>query len=187
MSRHRRMSPGRKKNETGSPGEGEPLFLVVGKLRRPHGIHGEILMDVLTDFPERLLPGKKVLVGEAHQPVEIVHVRRHDPELLISFDGIESREEAGEFRNQMVYVEADALPELPEGEFYHHELVGLRVEDESGQELGVLEQVLVTGANDVYVVRTGDAKELLLPVIHDVVLEIDPENGKVVVRPMDWY
>ena len=107
--------------------------------------------------------------------------------MLISFDGIETREEAGEYRNQMVYVEADALPELPEGEFYHHELIGLRVENEAGQALGVLEQVLVTGANDVYVVRTGDDQELLLPVIHDVVLEIDPENGKVVVRPMDWY
>lgn len=187
MSRHRRMSPGRKKNETGSPGEGEPLFLVVGKLRRPHGIYGEILMDVLTDFPERLLPGKKVLVGEAHQSFEIVNLRRHDPELLITFDGIDSREEAGEYRNQLVYVEADALPKLPEGEFYHHELVGLRVENESGEELGVLEQVLVTGANDVYVVRTADEEELLLPAIHDVVLEIDPENGKMVVRPMDWY
>ncbi len=153
----------------------------------PHGIHGEILMDVLTDFPERLLPGKKVLVGEAHQSIEIVHLRRHDPELLISFEGIETREEAGEFRNQMVYVEADALPELPEGEFYHHELIGLRVEDEAGKKLGVLEQVLVTGANDVYVVRTEDEQELLLPAIHDVVLEIDPENGKMVVRPMDWY
>ena len=187
MSRHRRMSPGRKRNETGSPGEGEPLFLVVGKLRRPHGIHGEILMDVLTDFPERLLPGKKVLVGEAHQSLEIVNLRRHDPELLISFEGIETREEAGEYRNRLVYVEADALPILPEGEFYHHDLIGLRVENEAGQELGVLEQVLVTGANDVYVVRTVDEQELLLPAIHDVVLEIDPENGKMVVRPMDWY
>lgn len=187
MSRHRRMSPGRKKNETGSPGEGEPLFLVVGKLRRPHGIYGEILMDVLTDFPERLLPGKLVLVGEVHQSFEIVNLRRHDPELLITFDGIDSREEAGEYRNQLVYVKADALPKLPEGEFYHHELVGLRVDNESGEELGVLEQVLVTGANDVYVVRTADGEELLLPAIHDVVLEIDPENGKMVVRPMDWY
>jgi 16S rRNA processing protein RimM len=181
------MSPGRKKNETGSPGEGEPLFLVVGKLRRPHGIYGEILMDVLTDFPERLLPGKVVLVGEAHQPVEIVALRRHDPELLISLAGVETREEAGEYRNQMVYVQADALPELPEGEFYHHELIGLRVEDEAGQELGVLEQVLVTGANDVYVVHTAEGQELLLPAIDAVVLEIDTDNGKMIVRPMDWY
>lgn len=187
MSRHRRMSPGRKKNETGSPGEGEPLFLVVGKLRRPHGIHGEILMDVLTDFPERLMPGKSVLVGEAHRPFEIVHLRGHEPALLISFEGVETREDAGEFRNQMVYVKADALPELPEGEFYHHELIGLRVEDEAGQELGVLEEVLVTGANDVYLVRMADEKELLLPAIHDVVLEIDTKNGKMIVRPMDWY
>jgi len=187
MSRHRRMSPDRKRNEKGSPGEGEPLFLVVGKLRRPHGIHGEILMDVLTDFPERLLPGKEVLVGESHQPFEILGLRRHDPELLITLDGIETREDAGEYRNQMVYVQADALPELPEGEYYHHELIGLVVEDENGQELGVVEQVLVTGANDVYLVRTPDEKELLFPAIHEVVLEIDPENGKMVVRPMDWY
>ncbi|MCD4672844.1 MAG: ribosome maturation factor RimM [Anaerolineaceae bacterium] len=188
MNRHRPMSPDRNRNETGgSPGKGGPLLLAVGKLRRPHGIHGEILMDVLTDFPDRLGPGKEVYVGESHRPYEIIHMRRHDPALLVTLDGIDTRESAGELRNQLVYVYADGLPDLPEGEYYHHQLMGLRVEDEAGNELGVLEQILVTGANDVYLVRTSDDKELLLPAIHDVVLEIDIKQGKMVVRPMDWY
>jgi 16S rRNA processing protein RimM len=182
------MSPDRNLNETGgSPGKGEPLFLAVGKLRRPHGVQGEILMDVLTDFPDRLKPGKEVLVGEAYQPYTIIHLRRHDPALIITLEGIEDREAAGELRNQLVFIRSAGLPALPEGEYYHHELIGLQVVDESGKELGKLEQILETGANDVYLVRTAAGEELLLPAIHDVVLEINLKEGRLVARPLEWY
>ena len=186
--RHRRVSPDRNLDETkGSPGEGEPLFLAVGKLRRPHGVHGEILMDVLTDFPERLEVGKEVFIGEEYAPCRLVGLRRHDPALIVSLEGIEDRDAAGKMRNKMVFVRSSGLPVLPEGEYYHHQLIGLAVVDESGAKLGLLEQILETGANDVYLVRTAEGTELLLPAIHDVILEINPEEGFVVARPMEWY
>jgi 16S rRNA processing protein RimM len=182
------VSPDRNLDETkGSPGEGEPLFLAVGKLRRPHGIHGEILMDVLTDFPERLEADKEVFIGEGYVPWRMTGLRRHDPALIVTLEGIEDRDAAGKMRNQMVFVRSGGLPPLPEGEYYHHQLLGLVVEDESGAKLGVLEQILETGANDVYLVRSDEGAELLLPAIHDVILEIKPEEGKVVARPMEWY
>jgi len=172
--------------ETGSPHPSEPVFLVAGKLRRPHGIHGEIIMDVLTDFPERLRIGATVYLGPEYRPHKFKSMRGQDKGMLVSFEGYASREEVGLLTNQYVYIKNRELPELPEGEYYHHQLVGLRVVDESGEFLGMLEEILETGANDVYLVRSGEGAELLLPAIEPVVLEVDLERGVMVVRPLSW-
>ena len=137
----------------GSPDASEPAFLVVGKLRRPHGLRGEILMDVITDFPERLHKGVKVYVGDEKRPMQIRSRRVHGQALLMGLEGYSTPEEAGELRNQVVYVSAHDRPPLPEGEYYHHQLLGLRVITEEGLELGRLHEILSTSANDVYVVR----------------------------------
>lgn len=176
------MTPRRKtlkqtqEDAAGSPPTGEPVFLAVGKLRRPHGVHGEIIMDVLTDFPERLKPGKKMLVGAQHTPVQIRSLRGHDQALLIAFEGYDTPEQAGNFRNQILYSTVSEQPPLEEGEFYHHELIGMQVYDEQGVKLGELAEIMETGANDVYVLRPEIGPEILLPAIDDVILEIDLEK-----------
>jgi 16S rRNA processing protein RimM len=175
------MTPRRKSLEhsnidaAGSP-TGEPVFLAVGKLRRPHGVHGEIIMDVLTDFPERLKPGKKLVVGAQHLPLQIRSVRGHDQALLISFMGYDTPEQAGELRNQILYSTTAEQPPLEEGEYYHHELIGLKVFDEQDVLLGELAEILETGANDVYVVRPELGPEILIPAIEEVVLEVNLEK-----------
>jgi len=171
---------------TGSPNPGEPVYLAVGKLRRTHGIEGAIVMEVLTDFPERIKPGKMVYVGDEHEPLVIAGVRGHNKEMIIRFTGFSSPEQASRLRNLGVYVKADALPRLPQGHYYHHQLLNLKVVDEAGQEIGVLDQILETGANDVYLVRTVEGKELLLPVVEDVILEVNLEKGEMRVRPPEW-
>lgn len=163
--------------QAGSPPGGEPAFLVVGKLRAPHGVRGEILMEVITDFPERLQPGVTVLVGEGHQPQHIRSRRGHNKGLLISFEGYNTPETVGALRNALVYVTTSDRPALPEGEYYHHQLLGLRVLDDDGQELGRIMQILTSAANDIYVVRGESGSEILLPAIETVILEIDLENG----------
>ena len=152
---------------------GEPLFLAVGRLGRPHGVRGDIVMNVLTDFPERLKPGVQVYVGPDRQLLRIVRVRSHGEKLLVAFEGIAQREAAGMLRNQLVLVRAADVPPLPEGEYYHHQLLGLQVVTDQGQPLGRVIEILETGANDVYVVRRETGKDLLLPAIEEVVLEID--------------
>ncbi len=122
--------------EPGSPPDGEPAFLVVGKLRHPHGVHGEILMEVITDFPERLQSGMTVFVGEDHQPQRIRSLRGHGRGLLLTFDGFTTPETVGALRNAMVYVPTADRPPLPEGEYYHHQLLGLRVVSDDGQRAG---------------------------------------------------
>ena len=162
-----------KKNPSGSP-DGEPVYLVIGFLRRAHGVRGEIIMDLHTDFPERLRNGRKLFVGDDHTPMTLAGARPHAKGMLVKFKGIETPEAAGQLRNQWVYVRAVDVPDLPEGKIYQHELFGYKVMDDEGNPLGELVEILETGANNVYVVRDTSGKEILLPAIPSVVLEIDP-------------
>jgi 16S rRNA processing protein RimM len=163
----------------GSPSPGEPVFLAVGKLRRPHGLRGELLMEVLTDFPERLQPGQQVYVGPQRQPQRIQNLRWHGRRLLIAFAGYTNPESSAELRNQLVLVRADDRPSLPEGEYYHHQLLGLLVITDTGETLGRLVEILSTGANDVYVVQPQAGPEVLLPASPEVLLGIDLERGEI--------
>ena len=165
-----------KQNETGSIKPGEPVFLVVGHLQRPHGIKGEIAMKVLTDFPERLRMGKTVLVGEDHHAMKIEHLRWKQDLMLIQFEGVVDREMASRLTNLDVFVSSEKIPKLPEGEYYHHELLGLQVYQEQVL-LGELSEILVTGANDVYVIRQNEGREFLLPALQSVIVAVDLENG----------
>jgi 16S rRNA processing protein RimM len=157
---------------TGSP-PGEPLYLSLGFLRRPHGLHGEIIMDLHTDFPERLRKGRKLFVGEDHKPFTVESVRPHGNGVLIKFRTIDIPEEAGQYRNQWVYAKTKDLPSLSTGQHYQHELLGMNVVDNDGNPLGTLSEIIETGANDVYVVRDDSGKEILLPNIPSVILELD--------------
>ena len=170
---------------SGSPA-GEPVvYLVIGYLRRSHGVRGEIIMDLHTDFPERIRSGRKVLIGEKHQPLTIDTVRPHNEGLLVSFRGVDTSEDAGRLRNQWVYVKASEVPPLPEGSHYQYEMIGLDVVDESGTLLGKLVEILETGANDVYVVRDDSGKEILLPAIPPVILDLNMESRTLKVHLLE--
>jgi 16S rRNA processing protein RimM len=161
------------KNIPGSP-DGEPVYLAVGFLRRAHGVHGEMFMDLHTDFPDRLRAGRKLFVGEKHKPMTLASARSHANGMLIKFKNVETPEESAQFRNQWVYVRASEVPALPEGQMYQHELFGFKVVDESNNPLGELVEIIETGANDVYVVKDVSGKEILLPAIPSVILDLDP-------------
>ena len=170
---------------TGSPPVGEPEYLVVGFLRRPHGVKGEILMDVHTDFPERLKTGMTLYVGDQYQPMMVASRRSHASGMLVRFRGIKSPEEAGLYRNTWVYVPTANRPSLPEGEYYHHQLIGLDVVTDKGRNLGVLADIIETGANDVYLVRDADGNEVLLPAIPPVILDVKLADRQMCVHLLD--
>ena len=170
---------------TGSPPVGEPEYLVVGFLRRPHGVKGEMLMVVHTDFPERLKTGMTLYVGDDYNPQVVASLRTHASGLLIRFRGMKTPEEAGLFRNTWVYVPTADRPELPEGEYYHHQLLGINVVTDGGRELGVVTDIVETGANDVYIVKDSDGKEVLLPAIPPVILEVNLAERQMLVHLLD--
>jgi 16S rRNA processing protein RimM len=168
---------------TDQSNQGEIEYIAVGQLRRPHGVRGEILMSVWTEFPERLQPGVQVFLGEERQPVLIRSVRSHGDGLLLAFDEYHLREEVGLFRNELVMVRTDDRPSLEDGELYIHQLLGLAVvEDESGRPLGTLVEILETGANDVYIVKDQNGVDLLLPAIESVIVAIDLPNRQIRVH-----
>jgi 16S rRNA processing protein RimM len=102
----------------------------------------------------------------------LTNVRPHQAGLLVKFKDVDTPEDAGLYRNQWVYVQTKDVP-LPEGQHYKHELLGLKVVDENDAPLGVLVEILETGANDVYVVRDDSGKDILLPNIPSVILDLD--------------
>jgi 16S rRNA processing protein RimM len=179
-------TPDQQGKNTGSPQASEPVFLLVGRLRSAHGVKGEITMEVITDFPERLRPDRTVYVGDDYKPLRIDQTRWKDKLLIISFHGISDRDAISVYRTQPIYIKTEEMPDLPEGDYYHHQLIGLQVVDESGSSLGTMAEILETGANDVFVVKPELGPELLLPVIESVILNVNLEKGEITVRPQVW-
>ncbi len=187
-SRRRNTAARRRKKlegQAGAPPPVPPAFLLVGILRRPHGVRGEIIMSVMTDFPERLKPGTTFYLGPQHQPVTLKSIRVHNAGKIISLEGYNDREEVGMLRNHELFVRADDRPPLPEGEYYLHEIIGLKVVTDEGENLGVVADWIETGANGVWIVRDEEGKEILLPDIDDVVLEIDTDQGQMTVHILE--
>ena len=170
------------KPPAGSPTAGGPVFLAVAKVRRPHGVHGELVVEIITDYPERLQPGKTVYVGSENKPLTISTRRSHNEGLILGFEDITTPEEAGKYRNRVLSILASEAHALQEGEYYFHDLLGLRVINESGESLGTLTEIIETGANDVYIVMDPEGTELLIPAIPDVVLDVDLNAKKMMVR-----
>ncbi|MCQ3939152.1 MAG: 16S rRNA processing protein RimM [Chloroflexi bacterium] len=168
----------------GSP-KGESVYLAIGFIRRPHGVTGEVIMDLHTDFPERIKAGRKVYIGERHEAATLGSARPHGGGMLVRIRGYETPETAGRFRNQWVYVKSTEVPQLPEGRHYKYELLDMQVVDEDGGNLGILREILETGANDVYVVVNAAGKEILLPAIPSVVLETDMQARVMKVHLLD--
>lgn len=166
----------------GSPVEGEPAFLVIGKIRRPHGVRGDVLMEVISDFPERIQPGVTVYVGEFAQPQKITDRRTHKDGLILHFAAYSTAESVGELRNAFVFVRADDRPALENGEFYHHQLLGLIVRTDQSEELGKITEILETGANDVFVVQNEKGQKVYIPYIDELVTDIDIEQGTITVH-----
>lgn len=165
----------------GSPEQGEPAFLVIGKIRRPHGVRGDVLMEIHSDFPERIQPSVVVYIGEQTQPHRILSRRTHRDGLLIRFEGYTTPEAAAELRNQWVYVRADDRPPLEDGEYYHHQILGMMVFDTNQGFIGWVREILSTGANDVLVVKNEQGDEQLIPFADDWIQEVDLSQKKLKV------
>lgn len=168
----RRQAKQGTRRQPGSP-ISEPEFVLVGTLRRPHGLRGEAQVSIETDFPERLQPGVKLYLGEEHAPVTIRSSRPIEGGLLLAFEEFPDRSAIEHIRNAPLFTHIADSPALPPGRYYHHQLIGLTVVTDDGEELGVLAQVLETGANDVYVVQSPAYGEVLLPAIAEVVRDVD--------------
>lgn len=162
----------------------EPHFLAVGRVSKPHGVLGEVRVELMTDHPERFEWLDAIYVGEKNpQRVAIVSVRYHQDVVLLKLEGYSTRTEAEMLRGELLQVpESEAVP-LGEDEYFIYQLIGVEVFTEQGRRLGELTEVLETGANNVFVVD-DERSQYLIPDIPDVIKEVDIENRRLVIHPM---
>ena len=152
-------------------------WIPVGRVTRTHGLKGELKFFPTDQEDLAVQNDQKILLGEA--TFKINSVRGAKSPFIIKFEGVDSIEAAQILAGQEVLVAREDFESLPEGEYYRFEIEGLKVFDDTGKYYGVIEDIIETGSNDVYVVREND-KEWLVPMIDSVVKSIDLEKGKLI-------
>ncbi len=173
-------------NQTGSPKSGEPLLIAIGKIRRPHGVKGEVIFEPYPEYSLKLKAGKMVLIGKKKEAYSLRSVRSMDRNYLIAFDSLTDCDQVSHMRNVEVFVQSTQLNRPRNTAHYPHEVLGMTVVDEQGKVIGSLVEVMVTGANDVYIVKNAEEDEVLLPAIETVILRVDEEEKVITVRPPIW-
>lgn len=162
----------------------EQMF-TIGKIVNTHGVKGEVRVLPSTDDVKRFGKLKEVKVeNRTMTTYEIETVRYHKNFVLLKFKGIDTMTEAELLKNSLLKIDRkDALP-LKKDEYYQCDLYGLRVVTDTGRDLGKLTDILMTGSNDVYVVR-NEEKEILIPAIKQCILKVDLEAGEMLVHLLE--
>ena len=158
--------------------------MLIGRVIRAHGVDGSLRIQPHTDNPRRFQPGSVVLIQGSPRTVASCRPFR-DGHALLRLENLDRPDDARQLAGEWLVAPVDADAELPPGEYYHYQLVGLTVITDEGERLGAISEVLVTGSNDVYVVRSETGGELLLPAITQVVQEVDLAAGTVLVHLLD--
>ncbi|RME48480.1 MAG: 16S rRNA processing protein RimM [Chloroflexi bacterium] len=163
----------------------ERRFIAVGQIVKPHGVRGEVVVEVLTDYPGRFALLETVYLNEKDpQPVPLENVRFHKERVLLKLGGCDDRTAAEKLRGEMILIPfSEAMP-LEADQYYQDDLIGLQVWTTDEEHLGEVVEILETGANEVFIVHGGRG-EVLLPAIPDVIREIDLEAKRMVVELME--
>jgi 16S rRNA processing protein RimM len=167
----------------GASEQPQPNWLIVGCVCKPHGVHGDVLVEILTDFPERLTDGASFGLGAEDGPTEFFQahrVRYHKRRWLLSVEGIRDRNQMEEWRGRYLFMPEQELEELPEGYYYEHHLVGLECWSPTDQSLGTIAGVDVGPGQTRLVVRRG-SREFLVPYVPEIVTAVDLDRRRVVI------
>lgn len=159
------------------------MYLVVGRIVSPQGNKGEVKAEVITDFPERFASTSAVYLGPEHHRFAVEGYRFLDDAVVLKLKGIDSIDQAERLRGKLVEVPEEEAVRLPEDHYFWHQILGLQVVTVEGEPLGRIDEILETGANDVYVVH-GPRGELLIPAIKQVVRAVDLAHGTITVELM---
>ncbi len=154
--------------------------IVVGRIKGAWGVQGEVKIDLLSDVPDRFEPGNTVHLQDRSTRVQRSRLVRGG--MLLKLDIVNTRNQAEHLRGQELTITSDQVPPLPEGSYFHFQVLGLDVHTEGGDNLGRIHEIIETGANDVYVVRLEGRPDVLVPALEDVILEVDLEKGFMSVR-----
>lgn len=163
------------------------MFLI-GKIVNTHGIRGEVRVEQITDFSERFAVGNQVYIVPKNQPpipVTIASHRLHKQYHLLRFEGFDHIDDVEPFKQADLKITEADLSDLPEGEYYYHEIIGCQMYTTNEEYIGVVVDIFPTGANDVWVIERENGKEALIPYIQEVVKEIDLSTKKIYIELME--
>jgi len=159
----------------------------VGVISSAHGIKGEANVYPTTDDPKRFLDLKEVILdtGREEKVLTIEDVKFFKKFVILKFKGIDDRNEIERLRTRSLFVAREQAVKLRKDEYFIADLIGMKVVEEDGSELGTVTDVLQTGANDVYVVKLPEGGEILLPAIRQCILSVDVEGALMTVHVME--
>ncbi len=162
-------------------------LITIGRVLRPFGPKGDLLVEPLTFNPDRFNELYKVALdnGSGLLWLSINDVKRHGKNLILSFVEIDNIEKARALTGSYIKIDKALSPPLPEGSYYHYQLEGLAVYDHKGDYLGKVQYIMQGGGADVYVVTNQEGEEHLIPAIRDVVLSVDLKGKKILVRLLE--
>jgi len=164
-----------------SPADKQTEYITVGEVLGAWGLKGAFRVRPLTDFPERFEPGAEVFIEGT--PAVIQSSNWQKDGVIITLAGVDTLEAAAKLLRKTLDIPASRLRQLPEGQYYHFDIIGMEVQTIEGAVLGKVTEILNCG-NDVYVVR-GKGKEVLIPAIKDVVKSIDLKTKRIVIEPIE--
>ncbi len=153
---------------------------MVGIIKGAWGIQGDLRVERLTDNPDRFTANSRLYLEG--RPVRVRRSRELKGGLRLKLDSVDDRTSAERLRGKSLSVPANAVPPLPEGAYYHYQLIDLDVYTHEGERLGAVREILATGANDVYVVGRSGAKDLLIPALKGVIVCVDLAANRMIVR-----
>ena len=157
-------------------------YITIGQILAPWGIEGQLKVEVITDFPQRLSPHSPVYVDR--QPITIASTSWHKGQAIIKLEGVDSVDDAQVLRGKALQIHQSQLETLPEGQYYQFQLIGLEVWTGEGKLLGKITKILSAPSNDNYVVG-GEKGEILIPAIEDVVKSIDLKRGRITIEAIE--
>jgi 16S rRNA processing protein RimM len=161
-------------------------LIQIGRVAATHGVRGQLRITTYSGHFDSLLSADSVILKEPSGKVGTYAVSAavvHGRKLLLALAGLSDINKVLHLVGSELYLRLDQLPATGEGEYYWHELIGLRVVTAAGEPLGVLQSIIETGSNDVYVVKAAD-RELLIPALEDIVTAIDLTAGTMTVTPV---
>lgn len=159
-------------------------LLQVGVITSTHGIRGEVKVFPTTDDVSRFKKLKNVILdnGKEHRDLEIESVKFFKNMVILKFKGIDNINDVEKYKKAPLFVTRENAVPLEEDEYFIADLIGLKVVSDEGEDLGIIDDVLQTGANDVYIIKKDNAEDLLVPAIHECIKNVDIEGGTMQVH-----
>jgi 16S rRNA processing protein RimM len=174
-----------KKRSGSVPKQNETNWATIGQVVALFGVHGELKVRLLTDIPNRFSGLETIYLGASHVPFHIQSVRPYKGEMIVlKLKGIDDANVAEPLLKQELFIPMNELAKLPPDSYYQHDILGLQVLTLDGQDLGQIVEIIVTGSNDVYIIKNPEGTQVLIPAIKDVIKQIDLIRRTMHIDPL---